>query len=408
MRRATILLAAIFTAAPSGPFGAWPMGSEPVVRVGIEVSVPSTTLSSAAGLVMTDLLTGAEIGRVPAGESLVLAARVDRIVATSPAALRFPPTLRRVQVESAESGRPLQIGETSYRGSAEVVVHSASTVTAINRLPLEDYLRGVVPIEIGTRTPEEFAAVQAQTVAARTYALAHLGAREELGFDLFGSVQDQAYGGWSAEREDGNRAVETTRGEVLVYERRPIRAFYHSTCGGRTAPVEEVMDRPGAPYLISVSDTAPDGSDYCAISPRYRWEAEWTRSELNQRVRPQLAAYFGMETSEMPEIDRLEVRSRTRSGRVQALAFVGPGLDAELTRLDIRLALRDAADRILNSTDFEVADGDDPERIRLHGRGYGHGAGMCQFGALGRARAGQGYSEILGAYYVGAELVRAY
>ncbi len=110
----------------------------------------------------------------------------------------------------------------------------------------------------------------------------------------------------------------------------------------------------------------------------------------------------------MPQIDRLEVRSRTRNGRVEALAFVGPGLDAELTRLDIRLVLRDAADRILNSTDFEVADGDDPERIRLHGRGYGHGAGMCQFGALGRARAGQGYSKILATYYVGAELVSAY
>ncbi len=408
MRRATILLAAISTAAPSEPFGVWPTGSEPTVRVGIEVSVPSATLSSPAGLVVTDPLTGVVIGRVAAGGTLVLVARADRLAATSPAGLRIAQTLRRVRIEPASSGGPLQIGETSYRGTAEVLVHSAWTVTAINTLPLEDYLRGVVPIEIGTRTPAEFAAVQAQTIAARTYALAHLGAREELGFDLFGSVQDQAYGGWSAEREDGDRAVETTRGEVLVYERRPIRAFYHSTCGGRTAPVEEVMDRPAAPYLQSVSDAAPDGSDYCAISPRYRWEAEFSRAELNQRIRPQLAAYFGVQESELPEIDRLEVRSRTRSGRVEALAFVGPGLDAELTRLDIRLTLRDAADRILNSTDFEVADGDDPERIRLHGRGYGHGAGMCQFGALGRARAGQGYSEILGTYYVGAELVSAY
>lgn len=408
MRRATVLLAAISTAAPSGPLGVWPAGSEPTVRVGIEVSVPTATLSSPAGLVLTDPLTGVEIGRVAAGGSLVLVARADRLAATSPAGLRITQTIRRVRIESADSGGPLQIGETSYRGTAEVVVHSASTVTAINSLPLEDYLRGVVPIEIGTRTPDEFAAVQAQTVAARTYALAHLGAREELGFDLFGSVQDQAYGGWPAEREDGDRAVESTRGEVLVYERRPIRAFYHSTCGGRTAPVEEVMDRPGAPYLQSVADTAADGSDYCATSPRYRWEAEFSRTELNQRIRPQLAAYFGVQENELPKIERLEVRSRTRSGRVEALAFVGPGLDAELTRLDIRLALRDAADRILNSTDFEVADGDDPERIRLHGRGYGHGAGMCQFGALGRARAGQGYSEILATYYVGAQLVSAY
>ncbi|MEN8143663.1 MAG: SpoIID/LytB domain-containing protein [Gemmatimonadota bacterium] len=408
MRRAATLFVALATAAPSGPFGVWPVGAEPTVRVGIEVAVPSTRLSSPAGLVLTDPLTGAEVGRVAAGGSLVLEVRADRLVATAPAELRIGPPLRRIHVEPAETGSPLHIGATSYRGSAEVAVHSSSTVTAINSLPLEDYLRGVVPIEIGTRTAEEFAAVQAQTVAARTYAIAHLGAREELGFDVFGSVEDQAYGGWSAEREDADRAVESTRGELLVYERRPIRAFYHSTCGGRTAPVEEVMDRPGAPYLQSVSDAGPDGADYCAISPRYRWEAEWSRAELNERIRPLLAAYFGIEESDMPHIDRLEVRSRTRSGRVEALAFVGPGLDAELTRLDIRFALRDAADRILNSTDFEVAEGDDPERIRLHGRGYGHGAGMCQFGALGRARAGQGYSEILGTYYVGAKVVGAY
>ena len=148
------------------------------------------------------------------------------------------------------SGRP-------YRGSAELRVAGDGRVSAINVLPLEDYLLGVVPLEIGPRGNDEMAAVEAQAVAARTYAVAQLGGQLEMGFDLFGTVDDQAYGGMAAERDESTRAVRRTAGKILLYDGRPIRAYYHSTCGGRTAAVEEVMDRPPAPYLQPVSDRAP-------------------------------------------------------------------------------------------------------------------------------------------------------
>ncbi len=311
-----------------------------------------------------------------------------------------------VRFEAREEA-PVFIDGRPYRGSVEVRAVESSGVTAINALPLEEYLLGVVPLEIGPRDPAELAAVKAQAVAARTYTIAHLGGHREMGFDLYGSVEDQVYGGMLAERDQATRAIRETAGHILVHEGRPIRAFYHSTCGGRTAAVDEVLDRQPAPYLRSVSDRAPDGTDFCSTSPRYRWTATFGPEELNGRVREELGRKFGVQGSELGELEDLEVVERTESGRVRELAFHGSSFELVLSRLDIRLALRDADGRILNSTRFEVTRSPDG-LVELVGRGYGHGAGMCQWGAIGRARAGHSYDRILQVYYPGTELVRVY
>jgi stage II sporulation protein D len=289
----------------------------------------------------------------------------------------------------------------------EVYAVEESGLTAVNELSLEGYLLGVVPIEIGPRGDREFAAVAAQAVAARTYAVAHLRAREEMGFDVFGSVEDQAYGGVAAERPEATRAVRETAGRILMYDGLPIRAMYHSTCGGQTAPVEEVLDRAPAPYLQSVSDRAPDGTDYCAASPRYRWVEEFTPAELNGRIRAQMTRIFGARPDDTGDILGLGIAARTPTGRVEGLAVRGATSEFILERLDIRIALQDAAGRILGSTDFDVVVRPD-DVVELHGRGFGHGSGMCQWGAIGRARAGQDWETILDTYYTGAKLVSVY
>ena len=132
-----------------------------------------------------------------------------------------------------------------------------------------------------------------------------------MGFDVFGTVEDQAYGGMAAEREESTRAVRETAGRILTFDGLPIRAMYHSTCGGRTAPVEDVLDRDAAPYLRSVSDRAPDGTDYCAISPRYRWTETLSPAELNGRVRSQVRRIFGASADDTGEILGLRVAERT-------------------------------------------------------------------------------------------------
>jgi stage II sporulation protein D len=377
---------------------------EPEILVGILVGVDTVTVSSPAGLRIRDAVTGGLLG-VADGPRVLPVGRHGWSVKVGGADDTVPPAAG-VRFEAREEA-PVFIDGRPYRGSVEVRAVESSGVTAINALPLEEYLLGVVPLEIGPRDPAELAAVKAQAVAARTYTIAHLGGHREMGFDLYGSVEDQVYGGMLAERDQATRAIRETAGHILVHEGRPIRAFYHSTCGGRTAAVDEVLDRQPAPYLRSVSDRAPDGTDFCSTSPRYRWTATFGPEELNGRVREELGRKFGVQGSELGELEDLEVVERTESGRVRELAFHGSSFELVLSRLDIRLALRDADGRILNSTRFEVTRSPDG-LVELVGRGYGHGAGMCQWGAIGRARAGHSYDRILQVYYPGTELVRVY
>jgi stage II sporulation protein D len=380
-----------------------PGGREPLIRVGVRVGVGSATVAAPGGLALSDAQTGRALGRVEGGKDLevrrdggALGIAGDGLETSGPVfALRVDP-----------EGTVTVDGEP-YRGRLELIAVEDSGVSVVNVLPIEEYLLGVVPLEIGPRGPAEIAAVEAQAVAARTYAIAHLGGHEEMGFDVFATVEDQVYGGVAVERDEATAAVRSTSGRILTSDGLPIRAYYHSTCGGRTAPVEEVMDRPGAPYLRSVADTAPDGSAWCAISPRFRWTETWFPEELNGRVRDELARMFGTEPGRIGPLERVRITERTGGGRVRAVSFAGPRAELAVERLDIRFALRDAAGRILGSTDFEIAPRADGA-LELHGRGYGHGAGMCQWGAIARARAGQTYGEILAAYYPGAELTRVY
>ena len=264
----------------------------PGVRVGVALDRDRITLKSSGGLRVEDALTGQPAGEVEPGGELLVRAREDRL-SLGGDLTDIPQGVPSVRVVSNARGLPVSVDGRTYRGAIELRVAAGGKVSAINELPLEEYLFGVVPLEIGPRSDEERAAVEAQAVAARTYAVAQLGNHAEAGFDVFGTVSDQVYGGIAAERKQSTDAVRRTAGMILMFEGRPIRAYYHSTCGGTTAAIEEVMDREPAPYLQSVSDESPDGSDYCAASPRYRWEATWNPDQLGSATRPGLTARFG-------------------------------------------------------------------------------------------------------------------
>ncbi len=379
---------------------------EPVLRIGLVSSGESATLTSDGGLSLRLPDESAVFFDVPPGQDLRLSADPNGILARTGTISRYLPGLE-IDVDAARPEARVHVNDRPYRGRIRARAVAAGGITVINIVPIEDYLLGVVPLEIGPRKPNEQAAVRAQAVAARTYALANVGARIELGFDLFATVDDQVYGGMSVESAEASAAVRESRGLVLVYDRRPIRAFYHSTCGTGTTQVDEVLDRPPAPYLRPVADVAPDGTAYSAISPRYEWEWTWSPDELNGRVRDRMAEYLGVSPDDVGPIDRVRVLRRTPTGRVLDLEIGGPGSTYVLNRLDIRMVFRNEEGRILFSTEFDVIDRVDGS-VTFRGKGYGHGAGMCQWGAIGRARAGQGYEEILTAYYTDAAVVRAY
>lgn len=295
-----------------------------------------------------------------------------------------------------------------YRG-ALVIVPTDSGRSIVNTLPMDSYLRGVVPLEIGSRTAAEFAAVQAQAVAARTYAYKHL--TPSRAFDMYATVQDQVYGGVDVEKPQSDSAIATTADVVVLYNGRPISTPYHSTCGGSTAAVTEVWyNQSDEPYLRPVSDRVPGTeSYYCDASPRFRWTQNYDAAGLRMVMEKYLSSYSNAPRSGLGKIIDISEQGRTPSGRVAALAVQTGSGRYTLRGNDIRFVLRDPKGAIMNSTYFTFTaqkDGGEVSGLSIAGRGYGHGIGMCQWGAIGRARAGQNYRTILETYYPGTTIGR--
>jgi stage II sporulation protein D len=306
-------------------------------------------------------------------------------------------------------------GARRYRG--ELLVHASDAgITLVNRLPIDDYLKGVVPMEIGdTRTMAEFAAAEAQAVAARSYAYVRLPSRPDGRlYDLRPTVVDQVYGGASAETVVGTRAVESTAGLVLKYDGRIVNAPFHSTCGGSTAEAPEAWPVRGEPYLQRVSDRIP-GSErfYCDISPRFRWTRQLSGDRLDDGVARYLREFASVPSSGPGAVRGIAVARRTGSGRVAAVEITtSRGGRYTLRGNDARFVLRAARGEILNSSWFDVESaasrGDRLSSVVLRGAGYGHGVGMCQWGAIGRARAGQDFRTILSTYFPGTVVEPVY
>ena len=397
---------------PEGPAGtpdptpAPATGAGPSVRIGLVVDSPSVRLSGSGGVELLD-----SEGRVRAtsgaGQTWTARRSAEGVEAES--------TGEVVRVRGSLTLRPLGSGDIAvngrrYRGDV-LLTPSASGITAVNILDLETYLLGVVPMEIGKgRPPEEVEAVKAQAIAARTYAVRHMGRRSALGFDMYGSVMDQAYGGADADDEVAARAVRETRGEILTYEGEPIEAFYHSTCGGSTAALEEVWPGEPRPYLKAVSDARPGGGFYCETSNRFRWTESWTGPELRETLERGLTARMGRDV-DVATIRSMEVTGRTTSGRAEALMVRTGTADYRIRADSIRWVLRPEPNRGLNSSLIELhvqEEGGEVTGLTVDGGGWGHGIGMCQVGAMGRARSGQSYRDILLAYYPGTRIERLY
>lgn len=345
---------------------------------------------------------GALVAHGQAGESWRIEQDGRRIRAVRPDGV---PTVWQsgALVVRADDDGIVRYGRKRYRG--ELVVQAAGDgILVVNRLPVDDYLVGVIPLEIGTSRESDFAAIQAQAVAARSYAATNLGRTAT--YDVTGGVLDQVYGGVDAETPAATEAVESTRGLVLTYNGRVVNAPYHSTCGGTTAGADELWRTENEPYLRSVSDRIP-GTDrfYCDIAPRFRWTRTYDRATLDAVLRRYLAHYAAVPGGNPGVVQAVEVESRTASGRVGTLHIATDRGNYVLRGNDIRFVLRSAGGEMLNSTYFSVETSSSSSgalaSLTLRGRGYGHGVGMCQWGAIGRSRAGQNYREILAAYYPG-------
>lgn len=386
-----------------------PAGATPAVRVGILVDTPRAEIFSTSPMTITSTVSERALGRAVAGERLTVSAgrngtlrvtgSTGAEVASGPSPLLFRP----------EGGGEVSIGGKPYRGDAIVQANPSGSVTAINVLDMETYLLGVVPQEIGRVGPELLEAAKAQAVAARTYAVKYLGRRQQLGFDVFATVQDQVYGGMAAEHDPVSRAVRETAGEILTYQGQPIEAYYHSTCAGQTAAIDEVWNERPVPYLVSVVDVDPATREaYDRSSSRFRWTQRWTAEQINAALGRTLRDSLPAGVSSVGQLRDMRILEKTQSGRVRRMRIETTGGNFTVGKDRIRWILTTPSGAALNSSKFDVqvvrGAGGRVTEVVATGGGWGHGIGMCQVGAMGRARAGQDYRTILEAYYPGTRL----
>ena len=279
---------------------------------------------------------------------------------------------------------PFWLKGRGYRGQL-LVLPSSSGLLLINVLPLEEYLLGVLPIEMPRGFPKE--ALMAQAVLARTYAVSRLSPKAP--YDLCATELCQVYGGMGVETPVHQEAVEATWGQVVSLPEggasRPISALYHSDSGGMTAASEEVYGR-FVPYLRPRPDP---------YSPKKAWEVliPWPRL-LNLAPWGKLPGAL-LAQGARPE-EGLALLKRSESGRAYRIRVLGKELEGpEATRFLRALGLPSTLIEEVQTL---------PEGILVRGRGAGHGLGLSQWGAKGMAEAGYGYREILGYYFPGTFL----
>ena len=305
----------------------------------------------------------------------------------------------RIQIGGAKDA----VTEVRVSGAYQVTTASAPTTRAdfplevrasdgqllvTASMPMEEYIAGVLAGETGNFRSDE--ALKAMAVAARTYAL-HFGSRHAVdGFDFCDSTHCQ-----NLRLADVTprlrQFADATADEVLWYDGEPAATYYHANCGGTTEDGRYILgnDEQRAPYLKQHSDA------YCLRSGTNQWRSEVSKPELQRALAAEGVVVPG-------QLRSVAVLHRTASGRVEFLAVTGSH-SITVPGLTFRLAIgRNIGWDRLKSNWYEVrVEGD---RIAFHGRGSGHGVGLCQVGAEVMGEEGKSYREILSFYYPGAKL----
>lgn len=284
-------------------------------------------------------------------------------------------------------GGLIRVGRNLHRGALILRLDPGQTVTVVEELGIEDYIEGILPHEMDPDWPLE--ALKAQAVVARTFAYANRGKFRKDGFDLTADTRSQVYRGLTDVNERVREAVRSTRGEVLGWDGRLLPVYYHSCCGGRT---QSAADAWGGVPGLSPRPLRGVKDPWCAGSPHMRW-----------------TAYFSW-----PDVMAAVERRRRLPGPLKALR-IGRRDVAGYVRSFVARVGRD--DHDVRASDLRAGLGEaDMKSVRVHkvllrkkgvefvGSGFGHGVGLCQWGARAQAQKGRSYESILSFYFPGSEL----
>lgn len=361
---------------------AQPAKQAPDLRVGLASGRASLTITPAGG--KATVQTGSS-------KTITLAANTAAAIRWQDGAFLVGREKLRGEVlvirPAAKAGE-LSLDGRRYRGALELR-HKGGGLTAVNIVPVDDYLRSVVPEEMPVDWPAE--AIKAQSVAARSFALASRGRHAGEGYDLCTTTHCQLYTGTAAEKSASNAAIKATRGEVLTYGGKPIEALFHTDSGGVTENSEDVWGS-HVPYLRAAKDTP---------TKTMPWTKTISRADLERKL-----AAKGHDIGKIRSIALSPLaigrsaKDRTASGRVKTMTVKGTKGTVTLSGTTWRSLLG------LKSTLFDAKLTKDA--VTFTGYGSGHGLGISQWGAERMASKGASYAEILHHYYTGTTLQQLY
>ena len=270
--------------------------------------------------------------------------------------------------------------------------------TTVRRVPLEEYVEATVLSEFAPPSGDPGVVermLEVQAVISRTYALAHLGRHAARGFDLCATTHCQLFqpsrlktSRWAPQAAE---AVDRTAHSVLWYDAGPARALFHADCGGHTSNAVDVWGGAARPYLIGRADDGPAGEVHTS------WRFEAAKSAVLRALNADPRTRIGA------RLDRIQVLDRDEAGRAERIALHGTQ-ERTVRGETLREVLGETfGDRAIKSTWFDVR----AERTLFvfEGRGFGHGVGLCQAGALARIRAGVKPTAILQRYFPGTKLI---
>ena len=295
-------------------------------------------------------------------------------------------TAKQVQAGSVKSKKGLEISlknakdtftinGNTYNG--KLLIKPGAKTQIVEVLPLEEYLQGVLPYEMSYSWPLE--ALKAQAVAARTYTLKSIENTKNNSFDLYSDVRSQMYKGSAKVYDSVKQAVDATKGQVLKYDKKLFYTYYHANCGGHT-------DSP--PWLASAIKPLQGAKcGYCAHGAGATWKHTLSKETVNNFLKKNKIA---------GTIKSVKIASKYPSGRAKDLKITTTKTTKNIPCNTFRVGV--------GSTKFKSCFITNINGLTFSGKGYGHGAGLCQEGAKGMAEAGKNYKDILKQYYPGANL----
>lgn len=282
-----------------------------------------------------------------------------------------------------KSGDPnaIIIDGRMFRGNIQLIKKD-SGLLVVNHIELEDYIKGILYHEASHYWPQD--ALKAQAIVCRTYAVYQMQENKLKDYDVTSDIYSQVYGGRTSERYRTNRVVQETQGIILTYQDKVFPAYYHATCGGHTE--EAVML-----WNINIAPLKGVVCNFCKESPHYRWHYVASANEIKDKF---VSAGYKIES-----VKDIVILGRDASGRIGELKIITSRKEIKISGKDFRAII---GPNIIRSANFKVnlVSSD----FVFEGLGWGHGVGLCQWGAYFMAKQGYHFKAILQYYYPEAEI----